>query len=363
MSFFVAIPLCGMRVGDSEEAPLFAIRRVIYIDEPTEEVKRRAGIYEKVVNGVPEKYWNAVLSGGESILAQKNKLTLDEINAYRWSKIARLYGFYHNGLTSELALCFIHKTKEGYYSVKDNDKQICNGASSPVSIKDYIKKNSDKNAIMKQLVQQYQINLMPKGSMVEDFDQLLSLLAKNEDLRKNIHSFKLLASFNDEQLIMSVNNGLISRFLILPKIVIFCAAGKEKAQMVLDEIYKAFEDKQGLNITPRYSEKVTSYIYYQQGLEEDREVPELFEPNMMVHYKSGGEGENFYLKKPAEEKKVVEEQKAEEKKESWWPMSFIKDKYNALRENINVYNAGLLLGVAGTVGIAGYYVYKTWLKK
>ena len=147
--------------------------------------------------------------------------------------------------------------------------------------------------------------------------------------------------------------------------------------MVLNTIYKKFKDKKGLDVTPRYSEKVTSYIYYQQGRDSDRGsvlASDLFDATDLVHFKADatGEEQDYHLEIPIiEEKEVVEEEvekieekKVEEKKESWWPMSFIRDKYNALRENINIYNAGLLLGVAGTVGIAaGYYVYKTWLKK
>ena len=60
--------------------------------------------------------------------------------------------------------------------------------------------------------------------------------------------------------------------------------GKNNAQYVLDTLYRLFKDVEGLDIAPRYNEKITSLIYYAQS-HGDRKVlypQEYVQPNMEV---------------------------------------------------------------------------------
>jgi hypothetical protein len=51
----------------------------------------------------------------------------------------------------------------------------------------------------------------------------------------------------------------------MANIVIYAASGKENAQKLLNKIYAIFKYQEGLNINPRWNEKVTSLIYFAQG--------------------------------------------------------------------------------------------------
>ena len=101
----------------------------------------------------------------------------------------------------------------------------------------------NKSNCLKQLVQEYKIHLMPKGCMFEDFDALFQLIKNDQELSNQIVTFKLLVfPINDEQ----IKERLQINQTILPKIVIYPAAGKESAQIVLNKIYAAFKNKEGL---------------------------------------------------------------------------------------------------------------------
>ena len=183
---------------------------------------------------------------------------------------------------------------------------FCTGESSAddgytsLSLKHNYQQATDKSILFKNLTQDYKIHLMPKGCMFEDFDALFHLIKNDEELKKAIVSFKILNDFiDDKQIEKDFNEGKS----ISPKIVIYVAAGKENAQLVLNKIYAAFKDKEGLNISPRFNQKITSYIYYAQGNGDDKEIDQykyFFENPGMVHYKSDitGEEENYALKMP-----------------------------------------------------------------
>lgn len=87
----------------------------------------------------------------------------------------------------------------------------------------------------------------------------------------------------------------------MPKIVIYCASGKENAQLVLHKIYNAFRYRKGLGIAPRYNQPVTDCIYYAQGNGDDKtdEFADLFESNR-IHYRHDvtGQKEDYHLTMP-----------------------------------------------------------------
>ncbi len=71
---------------------------------------------------------------------------------------------------------------------------------------------------------------------------------------------------------------------VMPLIVLHPSSSKASAQYVLDTVYRLFPEE-GLDVTPRYNEKITSLIYVAQGNGDDKaDHPEFYEPGK-VYYK------------------------------------------------------------------------------
>lgn len=143
-----------------------------------------------------------------------------------------------------------------------------------------------------QAVGNYKIHLMPKTKDIPIIlSRLLEELEKNKDLSLAIKVVKVL--YNTDDLYDRNKN-------ILPIIVVYPAQGKQNAQKVLDVFQMLFRDIEGLNLTPRYNQKVTDLIYFAQG---DGDIkmshPEFFEKPEMIYYKSDfvitGKDENYAL--------------------------------------------------------------------
>jgi hypothetical protein len=106
---------------------------------------------------------------------------------------------------------------------------------------------------------------------------------------------------------------------VRPQFVIY-TEGKENAQKIVDILYKNFEKTLGLNVTPRYNEKVTSLIYFAQGQGKDKaKYSFLFEQPDMVYFKANvtGQKEDYRLKNPSKgtKRKAKKKKRKSKKKE------------------------------------------------
>jgi len=155
--------------------------------------------------------------------------------------------------------------------------------------------------IIDKTVAVYKIHLMPYKHQIPEILYLLSKEIKNnERLRNSIEGFKFNITWPDLYSKDAAN---------LPTIVIYPILGKSNAQYVLNSIYILFKEFPGLNIKPRWNEKVTDLIYWAQGHGDDKgaNLAFLYEPgddtgNGRVTYRKdiSGTDTDYYLKNPAQ---------------------------------------------------------------
>jgi hypothetical protein len=152
--------------------------------------------------------------------------------------------------------------------------------------------------IMSKLIADYKIHLMPEGMMISEVITLFTAIQKNEKLRNAINEVKFEVTDCDDE---SVKNEQYP----YPKMVIYPASGKDKAQFVLNEIFRIFGQRKGLDVTPRFNAKITSLIYYAQGNgdEKTEENENFFESDKVVYNAtitgSSAGPRGYYLENPA----------------------------------------------------------------
>ncbi|HML19205.1 MAG TPA: hypothetical protein PKD74_01350 [Candidatus Dependentiae bacterium] len=161
-------------------------------------------------------------------------------------------------------------------------------------LKDVNKENARK--IMKNLVSEYKIHLMPTDDRFIDAVIALSRAIKDDkDLRQVVHQVKIKPIL--EPLALSA-----PAYRALPKIIIYVYGTKDRIQRALNSIYAVFKDWQGVNRTPAFNEKVTSFIYFTQGDRTEKlTYPEYFEEPDRIYFKADvtGRHEDYHLKNPA----------------------------------------------------------------
>ena len=187
------------------------------------------------------------------------------------------------------------------------------GDDSELTLKSYY--NAPKSTteerlkkIKEDLVGLYKIHLMPKNS--NDFmiilEQLLKALGRNPALQKAVNTLKVISGFDFEGNPEMLKKKLLEQHgnEVPPIIVIAPSLGKENAQFVLDTVYDLFKNIEGLDLTPRFNEKITSLIYYAQGNGDDKiSREEYFDKNNgKIFYKSDFEGaklnRDYHLENP-----------------------------------------------------------------
>lgn len=151
-------------------------------------------------------------------------------------------------------------------------------------------------------VQDYKIHLMP---FLHDIPKIIIMLfdelKRDVSLRSSITTIKFIRNGMREEIYND------QRF---PIMVIYPASGKAHAQKVLDTVYKLFKDLPGMDITPRFNEKITSLIYVAQGDGDDKKLPEnahYFESGL-VYFKADvtGKVEDYHLVNPAQQKIAIQ---------------------------------------------------------
>ncbi len=113
-------------------------------------------------------------------------------------------------------------------------------------------------------VKQYLIYLMPREDDLEDVVLRLAWLTRsNSELNNNILGFKVICTPST----YAAGKGT-------PKIVVYVGGGTQAAQSVLNVMYNAFCDfhERGLGYEPKFSDKITSFLYVAQGTNKDKKI-------------------------------------------------------------------------------------------
>lgn len=151
-------------------------------------------------------------------------------------------------------------------------------------------------------LEDYKIHLMPKKDDLQStIIKLLNETKKDPELLELIGNFKYIKTFE---------RFCENEDFNMPIIVIYAASGKENAQKLLNKIYAIFKDQEGLDIKPRWNEKVTSLIYFAQGNGDQKilsRYDKFFEPgdskgNGKVYFKPNVSGtyQDYHLINPAD---------------------------------------------------------------
>lgn len=149
-----------------------------------------------------------------------------------------------------------------------------------------------------QKIQVYKIHLMPRSpsDVMLILEHLLQEIKINDKLQNAVSELKFRPGIDFSQSKEEIKKQL---GIENPQpIIVLYANGKDNAQYALDTAYRLFKDLTGLDITPRYNEKITSLIYYAQSngdwkvadsedyVQPNREVfrPDYVDPEHPVDY-------------------------------------------------------------------------------
>ena len=165
--------------------------------------------------------------------------------------------------------------------------------------KKYQLANLKKIDLALNLAQEYKIHLMPAGDLAPTMVRLLEGLKNDPELQHLIAAFKVYAwpNFN------------LKKNDIIPRIVIYLAAGKENAQAGLNKLFVLLKDIKGLDIRPRFNAKVTDLIWVGQGdslYKTDPKTQAYFEQPNKVYYRPDftGTQQDYRLQHPETKKPI-----------------------------------------------------------
>lgn len=239
---------------------------------------------------------------GEKPVAPENLKAYYEKLHNDWAKTAQRYG-YTTVLNPTDPMKVWHDW-QGYRHIGE-----FNRARNPETLKDLysqlgIHGDSQKiPGIKNKLVANYKIHLMPYDDDINVIlNRILREASTNPSFKNLIHLFKIKLATRD----------LKKGDEVLPKIVIYPISGKENAQAFLDKVYELMQDIRGMNIVPRYNEKITDLIYVTQGDGDykGKAHAEYYEPSFIYYSPTfeGGQSKNYHLKNPAlQEWEVIED--------------------------------------------------------
>jgi len=169
------------------------------------------------------------------------------------------------------------------------------------------KRKAELKEVKKDLVALYKIHLMPQNA--NDFmiilEKFIKALNANPQLQNAVNTLKVKSNLDFEDDPAILREKLIKQWgnEVPPIIVIAPSLGKQNAQIVLDTVYNLFKDIKGLDLTPRFNEKITDLIYYAQGNSNDKQArPEYFTPDTILYnpdFVSKKDPEDYHLQNPA----------------------------------------------------------------
>lgn len=266
---------------------------------------------QEIFEKYPQLFKNIPLAYKKILLQYfKDKKLFSSINdqktvhKYMYQAMADYFGIenYYNIQQDFTYIDRQHKFLHGYRIHEPSILQYNKGDGSLKTLSE-----DQKNS----LAQNYKIHLMPKPEDVPAvFIRLLDeIVKKDSELASLLSDFKI--KFDLQDLKDSHNE-------TLPIMVLYPRSGKENSQKLLNIIYSLFKDVQGLNVTPRYNQKVTDLIYFAQGNADDKNVIKIiitnkrkpdwvefdyFEHPDMVYFKpdfvTPGKPVDYKLKDPA----------------------------------------------------------------
>ena len=154
----------------------------------------------------------------------------------------------------------------------------------------------------------FKIHLMPKPEQPLDLVlELMSLIQSRPDLQMAIKSFKVQKNAG----IFHDRDGQP-----LPKVVIYIGAklgdwtvSARNAQLVLDAMYAQFGSVEGLDVTPRYNQRITSLIYIAQGNGDFKRLQKKVWTDDMVYLRPDAMAGRTYhiLRNPADPQATVDQ--------------------------------------------------------
>lgn len=192
-----------------------------------------------------------------------------------------------------------------YYFLRDYQRY--KGKRIHADFRDFKKRSIQKEQATwkNNLVQQYKIHLMPKlVDLYPILKKFFTELRTNPELQAVINDVKIMDTMAQEYLAREP-------FKIAARVVIYPASGKENTQKALDLLYALFKETKGVDVTPRFNEKITSLIFVAQGDADDKldllknkyeqfKAGDVFEIPDMIYYKKDftGQVQDYYLQKP-----------------------------------------------------------------
>jgi hypothetical protein len=271
---FSGAPLMAMKRSEYSDGgtPILVMVQDDYSEQQQTNLLERSDTI-KIINSVPPKKARA--------LSQSRSAADYDEEHKKWNNCAEPFdvmGFHINGY-----VVFMNNNLMKGTAVTQDLKTL------------HYKTNPDVEQLRMQLASNYKIHLMPfDDDIVPIMLDLLGRIKEEPQLQQAVNRFKIHAHTDAIQR----DDGTY-----LPIFVIYCHAGKDAAQYVLNEVYALFKDKRGVDITPRYNRKITSLIYYAQG-DGDRKGENYanYYEEGLVHYHPKFEGEikDYWLKNPAE---------------------------------------------------------------
>lgn len=183
-----------------------------------------------------------------------------------------------------------------FFSAKYNYKTFPSDAAAKLRL--------DK--VIRNLVGQYKIHLMPTDENYADtVTKVITALNTDPELQKAVYfaKFSMKPKPSEELQQLPLED-------ILPRIVIYSEIGKEHAQTILNKMRELFGTEEGLDISPRFNQKVTRLIYFAQGNGDDKAkwlhkknpddtpfINTIFEAPDYIYYRSDftGTPEDYHL--------------------------------------------------------------------
>jgi|GEM_PF-5632390 len=161
-----------------------------------------------------------------------------------------------------------------------------------------LRKDDDAISLCKEsVVKLYKIHLMPlQSNLKEVIKKIIQKFIACAEFRSLIKNFKIMSDIVELEPNTSKNeilDALKENDHYMAIIVLYPRAGKEYAQQALDMIIDLFGATEGLDVTPRFNQQISSLIYYAQGNADDKLIPgsELYFEEDFIHFKSDFTGQ------------------------------------------------------------------------
>ena len=270
-----------------------------------------ANLHQAIADYIPYAYPDQ-----STLISELSKLTYNEfsLKQLKWTALGYAFGLmpYYNldqgyfyfeqpkpkDENSILKGFREDKSVKALADLEDIMKKLSN--SRDIQKDEFIKQaKSEWEEVAKSLVAEYKIHLMPQGDLTPTIVTLLTLLKKDPEMQDLIAAFKVMIT--DKVVVNGVG---------YPRVVIYPAIGKDKAQRALNKLYAGLKEIKGLGIKPLFNKKVTDLIWIAQGDSNYKKFSQYkpyFEQPKLVYFRKDltGKDENYHLLHPETGKEIV----------------------------------------------------------